>query len=370
MKSHYPGYYKPSKEFFAELWKNATVVFDTNVLLDLYRLSEETANKLLETIAFFSKNNRVFIPLQVAEEYHHNLLDIIFNQKAKYDGALKSLKEFESKISEKRNHPYLPSKLKERFTSLLTDIEASFKEQTRKIDDIITQPSIKDELASLLDGKIGKGYSKDELCKIMEEGARRYAEKIPPGFKDVDKSSDNQYGDFVIWKEILDYAKQTKANIIYVSSDVKEDWYLRLHGVTYGPHPSLIKEFQEFTSQNIYLYSLNVFLQEANKQKVAEIPKTSIEEVESVILTKRDNDMGQILAPAAFRTLSRLRDRTAFSLSSFSSQTSSIDGIRKEVDKSKSILGQVTAQTFKSSIPHIATPDLFGSIKITNSPDS
>lgn len=370
MKTHYPGFYKPSKDFFDELWKNATVVFDTNVLLDLYRLSDETAQKLLETIAFFSKKNRVFIPFQVAKEYHNNLLEVIFSQKDKYANALNSLKDFENKISEKRNHPYLSPKLKERFASLLKDIESSFKDQTRKIEKIITQSSIKDELASLLDGMVGKGYSEDELSKIKEEGSRRYAEKIPPGFKDADKSSDNQYGDFVIWKEILDYAKLNKVNIIYASSDVKEDWYLRLHGVTCGPHPDLIKEFLEFTSQNIYLYSLNVFLQEANKQKVAEIPKTSIEEVETVILTKRDNDMGQILAPAAIQTLARFRDRTAFSLSGFSSLTSSIDGIRKEVDKSKSILGQVTAQTLKSSIPHIATPDLFGSIKITNSPDN
>lgn len=296
MKTHYPGYYKLSKDDLNELWKKATVVFDTNVLLDLYRVSDETASKLIETIAFFSNKNRVFIPFQVANEYHRNLYEVILCQKKKYEDALKFLTDFENKISEKRNHPYLPSNLKERFSSLLTDIKGSFDEQTQRIDNIITLPSIKDELATLLEGKVGKEYSSEELDKIKKEGSRRYAEKIPPGFKDADKSSDNQYGDFVIWREILDYSKDNTTDIIYVSSDVKEDWYLRLHGMTLGPRPELIKEFQDYTDQNINLYSLNQFLQEVNKQKVADIPEASLKEVESVIQTKRDTDFGSLLS--------------------------------------------------------------------------
>lgn len=37
MKSKFRGYYKPTDEEFDTLWKNAVFVFDTNVLLNLYR---------------------------------------------------------------------------------------------------------------------------------------------------------------------------------------------------------------------------------------------------------------------------------------------------------------------------------------------
>ena len=40
-----------------ELWNNATFVFDTNILLDLYRYSKKTRDILLETMSKFS--NRV-----------------------------------------------------------------------------------------------------------------------------------------------------------------------------------------------------------------------------------------------------------------------------------------------------------------------
>lgn len=356
MKTHYPGFYKPTDETFAELWQNATVVFDTNVLLDLYRVSNETAKKLIEMIAYFANKDRVFIPCQVAMEYHRNLLETILMQKAKYSDALKCLKDFERKISEKRNHPYLTAKLKERFSSLLTDIESSFKEQTNKIEKIITQPSIKDELATLLDGKVGDGFSKEELDKIREEGAIRYAAKIPPGFKDADKSSDNQYGDLVIWKEVLEFAKQQQVGIIYVSSDVKDDWYLRLHGITYGPHPDLIKEFETYTNQSIYLYSLDLFLIEANKQKVADIPRASLDEVENVIRTKRDIDLGSLLNPTLMQTNRDLKNDDAQSSFDWSN-------LSNEIFKSKKALENVTGSLVKDSLPNIFANNIFGSLK-------
>lgn len=356
MKTHYPGFYKPTNEAFTELWQNATVVFDTNVLLDLYRVSNETAKKLIEMISYFADKDRVFVPCQVALEYHRNLLDTILMQKAKYSDALKCLKDFERKISEKRNHPYLSAKLKERFSSLLTDIESSFKEQTNKIEKIITQPSIKDELAALLDGKVGDGFSKEELEKIKEEGANRYAAKIPPGFKDADKSSDNQYGDLVIWKEVLEFAKQQQVGIIYVSSDVKDDWYLRLHGITYGPHPDLIKEFEEYTNQSIYLYSLDLFLLEANKQKVADIPKDSLDEVENVIRTKRDLDLGNLFNSALMKTSRDLKNEDAQSSLDWS-------GLLDEMLKSRNASENVTGSLKKDSLSDIFANNIFRSLK-------
>jgi len=111
MKTLFPGFYKPSDSEFNTLWKEGTVVFDTNVLFDVYRVSDETAKALINTIKYYSEDNRLFIPYRVAFEYHRKLLSVIQGQKKNYDEAFGHLKTFQSKLREKRSHPFLSDKL-------------------------------------------------------------------------------------------------------------------------------------------------------------------------------------------------------------------------------------------------------------------
>ncbi|WP_423815166.1 PIN-like domain-containing protein, partial [Pseudomonas viridiflava] len=53
--------YDYSREIdYAYTWKNATFVFDTNVLLNLYRYQERTREELLDTLSKLS--SRVWVP--------------------------------------------------------------------------------------------------------------------------------------------------------------------------------------------------------------------------------------------------------------------------------------------------------------------
>lgn len=47
-----------------KVWQNGVIVFDTNVLLNLYRYNEETRNELLKLMK--SYQNRLWMPYQVA----------------------------------------------------------------------------------------------------------------------------------------------------------------------------------------------------------------------------------------------------------------------------------------------------------------
>lgn len=292
MKALFPGYYKPSELEFKNLWQEATVVFDTNVLFDVYRVSDETARVLINTIKYYSENNRLFIPYRVAFEYHRKLLSVIQGQKKNYDDALGHLKTFQGKLREKRSHPFLSDKLNNRLTNLIGEIGAEFEEKKKKFDKILLEASIKDKLADLLNGKVGAVYSEEEFGEILKEGERRFKNKIPPGYKDSEKSNDDQFGDYVVWKETLDYAKENSKSIIFVSSDRKDDWYLKSNGLCYGPQPALIKEFHEYTGNTIYLYSLEQFLHHVNEENILEISNESIEEVKEVINTARETDFG------------------------------------------------------------------------------
>lgn len=50
MESLFKGYYQPTPEQFTKLWEEGTFVFDTNVLLGLYRYKEESREEVLNVI--------------------------------------------------------------------------------------------------------------------------------------------------------------------------------------------------------------------------------------------------------------------------------------------------------------------------------
>jgi hypothetical protein len=51
MKEKLSEFYKPTEAEFKEIWEQCVFVFDTNVLLNLYRYPKNTTKKLL-TIVF------------------------------------------------------------------------------------------------------------------------------------------------------------------------------------------------------------------------------------------------------------------------------------------------------------------------------
>ena len=68
MRKLFPGYYSPSQEEFEKIWQEGLIIFYTNVLLDLYRYSENTVKSLVEVMDSLEK--RIWIPFQVSKEYH------------------------------------------------------------------------------------------------------------------------------------------------------------------------------------------------------------------------------------------------------------------------------------------------------------
>jgi hypothetical protein len=50
MKDEFKGFYKLDEAEFKCLWENAVFVFDTNVLLNLYRYQESTTGQLIKVI--------------------------------------------------------------------------------------------------------------------------------------------------------------------------------------------------------------------------------------------------------------------------------------------------------------------------------
>lgn len=66
------------------------------------------------------------------------------------------------------------------------------------------------------------------IYKLCKEGEHRYKSQTPPGYKDSKKDGVSKYGDLIVWAETYEYAASNNKNIIFVTDDVKEDWWEKL----------------------------------------------------------------------------------------------------------------------------------------------
>lgn len=206
MQELFKGYYSLTEEDLNELWKNAVFVFDTNVLLNLYRYQSSTRDSLIKVIEGFSE--RVWIPYYVGLEFQNNRLNVISKQYNRYseleDIISKSVTDMQTKVNnlqlKKRHSNIDPDKLIEIIESfkinMSTEIDG-FKEMSM---DINSPDTIREKIDELFYGKIGKApKNQEEVDKITKEGAIRYKYRIPPGFRDnkkdlnEDESSHNKH---------------------------------------------------------------------------------------------------------------------------------------------------------------------------------
>ena len=286
MRNKFPGYYRPTEDEFKDLWENGLFVFDTNVLLDLFRYSDETVNALIDNIS--NLGMRVWIPYRVSLEYHRNLNEVISSQINSYKRTIETLEEFKKQLDAKRSHPFLDNKLHDEIRAFCEKFDSVLSDKKDEVELLITENLIKEKISSLLDDKVGDGFEKAKIEEICSDGVKRYADKCPPGYMDCKgKQGIEMYGDLVIWNEIIEKSKAENSNIILITGDVKEDWFLKHSGKTLGPRPELIHEFRTETNKLFYAYPTNQFLEFSNKYFKSNIDKQVIDEVEKVIVTEQ-----------------------------------------------------------------------------------
>jgi hypothetical protein len=279
MKNAFREYYRPSKNEFDELWREGTLVLDTNVLLQLYRLPKSSRDEVIGLLRTF--NDRLWIPHHVGLEFERNRLAVIGSEGKRIDDVLtlseESIRSLVDKVGQlelaKRavgiDEDGLRAMLQEAGSKVRSALESARKSQI----EISLEDSVRDEINALLDGKVGaKPTSQAEIDALYQDGERRYACRVPPGFKDSSKDEavyvaggyayKRRFGDLLIWKQILDHASESKIKILgLITSDVKEDWWLRLGGKTLGPDPELVSEAHNSGVDVFWMYTLPQFIE-------------------------------------------------------------------------------------------------------------
>lgn len=324
MKDLYRKYYlEPEK--INHLLQNGIIIFDTSALLDLYYYSEITRNEIFEKVFGYLKN-RLWIPAQVYYEFlknrdvvsgkpinkYKNLL--VKNKENKDSGYVESILELSEKIEKdilkdlkgkfntlqettqkKDKHPYFSVEVYREFKDKLSEFEVyvkNFRDAAEAFrisyGDCVgeriaeMESNTKDNVFDAIKNRfqIGVEYDYYKMMEIAKEGAFRYEELIPPGYKDAkEKIGLQKYGDLYAWYQILEYAKNSTKDAIFVINDVKEDWF---ESDKKTPRFELLKEFNSKTQKSIWIMPMTEFLYQINHLLDSELQKTTIDDVERI----------------------------------------------------------------------------------------
>lgn len=250
------------------------VVLDTNVLLNIYRYSPEFSEFALECLKAIK--NCIMLPATVRLEYDkHNHSEFSKMERRTIEASKETAKQINSaktKIIKSCNNlerlqfqdvEDLINKLSEKLDNVQTVLDNYFEDHAA-LDLIQRSWEGVDYLCDLVEefdsnGQVMTGPCQDDIYRWCEEGEKRYKQEIPPGFKDAkNKDGVRKYSDLILWKETLRYAKIESKNLIFITDDVKADWWEYIDGNRQF-HTKLLDEFNQTGQQIVPMTSQDLF---------------------------------------------------------------------------------------------------------------
>lgn len=287
MKKKLSEFYPIDEKVITKIWESAIFVFDTNTLLHLYRYSKNTRNDFMQVLQ--NIKNSLWIPYQVALEFQQNRLNVIRESQKKYKELDAVLGNIEDIIKNSHNYGQYDDVLPiyKRVLKSVKHYANKLERMRKEVSDFdFRNDKILDFITELYENKVGDEQKEEELEEIYKEGKKRYENLIPPGYKDMKEKDTNRhiYGDLIIWKELIKEAKSAKKDIIFITADTKEDWWLKFNGKTISPRSELVKEFSQ-TNRTILFYTPQNFLKWYKEKQDNNIQDSSINEVGEIQIT-------------------------------------------------------------------------------------
>src|SRR6266487_4233467 len=206
MEKLFPGFYDRTEEEFSMLWQEATLVLDTNMVLNVYRYREDTRERFFEILEQLKE--RIWTPHQVIYEYQNNRLEVIGQQLNVYSEVSKALKEAQAILERLKylneKHSFI------KISEIIEDPIRALSEANKKLsagqlkgrqefEKLKASDSYRERITQLFQSRIGDPYKKDQLLEIYRQADKRFELQIPPGWKDKTKKSYGKYGDVILW---------------------------------------------------------------------------------------------------------------------------------------------------------------------------
>jgi len=277
MRARFPEYFDLSQEQFDKLWRTAKFAFDANVLLNLYRYSNDTRESFLAIMR--EHRDRLWIPHHAALEFLRQRPTVIAGQAKKYEELRKDIAKIRKTLETDRQHPFLSDESQDALFGVFDKVQEELQDGEEKLYSRLQDDPILMEVAKLLDDRVGEAFEDETVGQHLSEGQRRCEEEVPPGYKDASKD-ENAFGDYFVWRQILDFSSVNSESIVFVTSDRKEDWWHVVHGRTLGPRIELRREFRSECGDRLFhMYSPEQFLRFAKQHLDVAVSDESIKEV-------------------------------------------------------------------------------------------
>lgn len=286
MRAVFPGHYRPDDELIGRMWAEGTFVFDANALLNLYRYSSATREEFLQTLD--GLRERIWIPHQVGAEFFGNRASVMSTALLAYGRLRSELGKAHADLLEVlkayRRHPGIDvERISEELGATFQRLAADLSSQEEAHPDWMTADDpILARLSSVFEGRVGEAPDDGRAKDLLSQAKSRFERSLPPGLRDKDKGGLQQYGDAILWMQILAKAAQLKTPIIFVTDDVKDDWWQRVGGRTIGPLPVLRQEMLDVAQVPFHMYQCDQFLRYASQFLDRKLPESSIEEAQKV----------------------------------------------------------------------------------------
>lgn len=297
MKKQFDWYFNPSTDEIDDAWKNGILTVDTNVLLDLYRYHEGTRNSLIQSLQKF--DGEKWLSYQAATEFFRNRTKVIVSSEKAFKQAQEETEKLssslESAVAQLKGNRIIPVEvagiLESAVKSSISQAQSEISKAKEGYPKFLQDDPILSQLSELFSNAVGDDFKDEDRNKIAAEAEERKKNKVPPGYLDDGKDDDRPYGDFYLWRQIIDHAKTKGRPVVLVTSERKEDWWEKISGKTTGPRPELLKEAKQISGQRILIYQTERFLEHALKRFQQPVNEAAIEEIRAVSTWRSELDV-------------------------------------------------------------------------------
>jgi predicted nucleic acid-binding protein len=281
-----------SDEELREALRSSLVVLDTNVLLNLYRYNDETRASIIDVMR--ALGSRLWIPHQVLEEFWRNRERALTDPLAQVRQSSAELERLQNAAQDTLRVWVNRAALTAQAAALAeAKLAEAFEEAQSLLDELLDEAQIQQArstqrdpvlalLEPVLNGRVGPPMSEDSHAKAVLEGQRRAAAGEPPGFRDAsksDKGPEGAAGDYLVWEQVLVEATARGLPVVFVTGDVKRDWWRFEGSNARGPRIELAREMKRRCDAHLYMLRPDALLSLADALAVSVRPR-SVEDVE------------------------------------------------------------------------------------------
>lgn len=216
MKGLFPQYADLADRNYGDTWSRALFVFDTNVLLNLYRYHATTREELIQVLGQLAE--RVWIPHHVALEFQRNRLKVIAEQSKRFSeisrgvetAKLAFLNDLDKLHLNKRHSLINPTSLSLGLTKLVEDFLKEVYILSDRQQKLTAPDPLRARIEEIFEGRVGPSPANQSVVDdLYAEAEARFRLRIPPGYLDAEKDSDGpdeyQHGGIIYKRKYGDF---------------------------------------------------------------------------------------------------------------------------------------------------------------------